>query len=318
MSASSKIVFSPKYDLLPNGFGKLHPFDVRKYSRAWSELEKQCTSVLASKWLQPERPVQDDVLLNVHTPQYIESLTSSSNIAGIIEVNVAKYLPYKILDKYILQPMKFACEGTRLATEYALDNNTMVMNMGGGYHHAFADHGEGFCVYADAAVAIADARQRQALDTSDKVLMIDLDAHRGNGFNAIAEQDEAIEVYDMYNFQAYPGMHNGDVDQYPYMIPLKSRMSGETYLKILKEELPKFLENEGKAKLVFYNAGTDILNGDRLGNLAVEFAAVVERDRYVIELLKSKGIPTVIMTSGGYTKESYQLVAKQAAMVIDD
>jgi len=70
--------------------------------------------------------------------------------------------------------------------------------------------------------------------------------------------------------------------------------------------------------LIIDYAGTDILNGDRLGSLAVEFDAVVERDRYVIELLKSKGIPTVIMTSGGFTKEPYQLVAKQAAMVIEE
>lgn len=317
MSYSSKIVFSPRYDLLPNGFGLLHPFDMRKYSRAWNELEKRNSARLIDRWIQPKAPIDDDSLLRVHTPQYVESLLTPAVIAHIIEVHIIKYLPISIINKYILEPMKYACEGTRLATEHALADKTMVMNMGGGYHHAFSDHGEGFCVFADAAVAIADARKRDALAEYDKVLMIDLDAHRGNGFNAIAAKDDSIDMFDMYNFQTYPGLHEGDVDETPFMIPIKRQTTGDAYLAILKEELPKFMDAAGEPKLVFYNAGTDILSGDRLGHLKVGFDEVIARDRYVIDLLKSKSIPTVIMTSGGYTKESYKLVATQAAMVIE-
>ena len=211
--------------------------------------------------------------------------------------------------------MKLACEGTRLATEHAL-KGAMVMNVGGGFHHAFSDHGEGFCVYADGAVAIKDARRCGALAESDKVLMIDLDAHRGNGFESIFRDDPAVEMFDMYNFQVYPGIYEGDMDEFPFIIPLKNKVNDEVYLNALKEELPRFMEKNAQPKLVFYNAGSDILAGDNLGNLNVSYDGVVERDRYVIEMLAAMNVPTVIMTSGGYTNDSYKLVASLASMVI--
>lgn len=312
---NNKIVYSPKYDLLPNGFGVLHSFDVRKYSKAWGELARLHASKLHNSWIEPKQVIAYDKLLNVHTEQYIKSLDRSEVIASIIEVRLARYLPQKILNRYILEPMRYACEGTRLATQTALEG-AMVMNMGGGYHHAFADHGEGFCVFADVAIAISDARQRGLLAGNDNILMIDLDAHRGNGFNSIASLDKSIRIFDMYNFQVYPGMAEGDIDDYPFLIPLKRQTSDDLYLQILKEELPKFIGSVSKPKLVFYNAGTDILTGDRLGDMNVSYQGVVERDRYVIELLKELKIPTVVLTSGGYTNQSYQLVSTQAAMLL--
>jgi histone deacetylase 11 len=311
----NKIIYSPKYDLLPNGFGVLHPFDVRKYSRAWGELTRLHSSKVRESWFEPKQVIAYEKLINVHTEQYLKSLDRSDVIAGIIEVHLARYLPQKFLNRYILEPMKYACEGTRLATQYALEG-AMVMNMGGGYHHAFADHGEGFCVFADVAVAITDARSQGLLASNDNVLMIDLDAHRGNGFNSIASQDEAVKIFDMYNFQVYPGMAEGDMDDFPFLIPLKRQINDDTYLQILKEELPKFIGTVTRPKLVFYNAGTDILAGDRLGDLNVSYRGVVERDCFVIELLKELGVPTVILTSGGYTNQSYKLVANQAAMLL--
>ena len=316
MINNSKIIYSPEYDLLPRGFGVLHPFDVRKYSRAWKEVERFLLPDFKSHWIQPASTIAEAALLRVHTQQYLDSLANSTVVASIVEVALARFLPAIFLDKYLLQPMRYACEGTRLATQYALDG-AMVMNMSGGYHHAFADHGEGFCVYADAAVAIADARARGLLHNTDKVIMIDLDAHRGNGFNSIADTENQVDVFDMYNFQAYPGLQQGNADMYPYRIPFKSQISDEAYLQILKTELPKFIYSAGAPRLAFYNAGTDILQGDHVGNLNVSYAGVVERDRYVLELLKSMNIPAVIMTSGGYTQQSFKLVANQAALLFE-
>ena len=193
MINNSKIIYSPEYDLLPRGFGVLHPFDVRKYSRAWKEVERFLLPDFKSHWIQPASTIAEAALLRVHTQQYLDSLINSTVVASIVEVALARFLPAIFLDKYLLQPMRYACEGTRLATQYALDG-AMVMNMSGGYHHAFADHGEGFCVYADAAVAIADARARGLLHNTDKVIMIDLDAHRGNGFNSIADTESQLYI----------------------------------------------------------------------------------------------------------------------------
>lgn len=312
---NSKLIFSPEYDLLYKGIGRFHPFDGQKYSKAWSEIKLPEGIDLESIWVKPEQTISDEALLSVHSPEYIQSLHKSSVISSIVEIPLVRFVPNTLLQSLLIKPMRYASEGTRLAVKYALDN-AMVMNVGGGFHHAYAAHGEGFCVFADAAVAIADSRYHGLLDTNDKVLMIDLDAHRGNGFESVFKNDSSVDIFDMYNFQMYPGMHNGDVDDFPFMIPLKSRTGDDVYLSVLKEELPKFMQANHKPKLVFYNAGSDILAGDSLGDLNVSYEGVVERDKFVIELLSSIGIPTVIMTSGGYTKDSYKLIANLANMVI--
>jgi histone deacetylase 11 len=312
---NSKIIYSPEYDLMSTGVSFFHPFDGKKYSRAWSELQKSCDVDLKSIWLQPEKPISDNALLAVHTSKYLQSLEKSSVISSIIEIPFAKFIPNKLLQNQLIKPMKFACEGTRLATRYALEG-AMVMNMGGGFHHAYSTHGGGFCVFADAAIAIKEARRSNLLAANDKVVMIDLDAHRGNGFESIFSNDDSIELFDMYNFQVYPGMHEGELDDYPFMIPLKNKTNDDAYLSILKQELPKFMAANDKPKLAFYNAGTDILVGDPLGNLSVSYNGVIERDRYVIEILLNMNIPTVIVTSGGYSQASYKLIASLASMII--
>lgn len=311
----SKLIYSPEYDLMSKGIGGFHPFDGKKYSRAWKEIKLPEATDLESIWIKPEQPISDEALLSVHSSEYIQSLKKSSAISNIIEMPFTRFIPNSILQSQLIKPMRYASEGTRLATRHALEG-AMVMNVGGGYHHAYASHGEGFCVFADAAAAINDARSHGLLGVTDKVVMIDLDAHRGNGFESVFKDESSVDIFDMYNFQVYPGMHEGDVDDYPFMIPLKNRVNDDIYLSVLKEELPKFMEANNKARLAFYNAGSDIIAGDSLGNLNVSFDGVVERDRFVIEMLRSMDIPTVVMTSGGYTKESYKLVSSLASMVI--
>ena len=310
-----KFIYSSEYDLIPTGLEFLHPFDGKKFSRAWELLFASEEFDAEAHWVKPEVAASDDYLANIHTPEYLQSLKKSSVIAQIIEIGLVRFIPNSLLQSQIIKPMRLACEGTRLATEYAL-KGALAMNVGGGFHHAFTDHGEGFCVFADAALAIDYVRKSGLLKSDDTIVMIDLDAHRGNGFQAIFAKDPAVRIFDMFNFQVYPGMFEGDMDQYPFMIPLKAHSSDEVYLGVLKEELPGFLAMDEPPKLAFYNAGSDILASDPLGNLGVSYDGVIERDKYVIESLVSRGIPTVIMTSGGYTKQSYQLIAALAQTVI--
>ena len=308
---NNRLVYSGGYDFSLWGMDKLHPFDAKKFSRAWSILESSIGG-LNDYLITPTLPVSNDVLQLAHSSEYVQSLNYSSNIAAVIEVGLARLLPSKVLIKNLLKPIRLAAQGTLMAAEYAVKNNVMVMNLGGGFHHAFADRGEGFCFFADAALAIKKLKADDVLTSDDVVAMIDLDAHRGNGFESFFLNDKVVPIFDMYNFQVYPGLHKGEIDDFPFMIPLKSRMTGDAYLQALKEELPGFLASLNQPKLVFYNAGTDILKGDPLGYLNVEYEQVLERDRYVLAKLKEMAVPTVVLTSGGYTSDSHRLVAECA------
>ena len=213
--------------------------------------------------------------------------------------------------------MRWATAGTIAAVHAVLsDDAKIAMNLGGGFHHAFRDHGEGFCLYADVAVALAVARARGTLRATDSVAVIDLDAHRGNGFWDIYGSDHGVSVFDMYNFQAYPGGFPGDLEQSPFQIPMKWGTSDDHYLETLREELPTVLDSLSGPRLAIYNAGTDIIAGDRVGQLAVSYDGVVTRDRYVIDTLAGRGIPTAVVTSGGYTRHSYKLIADLATHIV--
>lgn len=308
----SEFIYSPHYDFSMYGIEKLHPFDAKKYSRAWELFTHSASNVNANI---VDTPCDDAFLLSGHTSSYLEALNDSAMVARVIEIGLAKFLPNSTLQSKLISPARYACHGTWLAAQKALQESKVAMNFGGGYHHAFTDHGEGFCFFADAALAIINARKQGLLDVNDEVLMIDLDAHRGNGFASFFLDDRAVKNFDMYNFQTYPGMHEGDVDDTPFMVPLRAGMQGPEYLKALQEEITPFFESAQSPKLAFYNAGTDILRGDTLGGLNVSFDEVVERDRYIIQQLTSRGIPTVVMTSGGYSKDSYKLVAKLAQTI---
>jgi histone deacetylase 11 len=205
--------------------------------------------------------------------------------------------------------MRFSTKGTKLAVETALQGNS-VFHLGGGFHHAFADHGEGFCIYADVAIALTLARRKGTLGLADDVLIIDLDAHRGNGVEEILKADKCVHFFDIYNFQIYPGY--ADIEN-PYISPVPATVNGEFYLKFLREELPGFLASVPKPKLAIYNAGTDIVAGDRLGQLNVSDRDVIKRDRFVLDSISALGVPVVVLTSGGYTKRSAGLIAESLA-----
>ncbi len=310
------LVYASQYDLNFPGLNKIHPFDGLKFSKAWKIISSDFAGEIERLWIKPEKPIEDDVLLTLHSREYLNSLNNSSTIAQVVEIYPAKYIPSFILKSRLLKPLKLACNGTLMAAEMALENHEIVMNTGGGYHHAHADHGEGFCFFADAALSILNCRDKGLLSADDSVLMVDLDAHRGNGFESVIRDDPAVKNFDMYGFQTYPGMHEGDPDLFPYMIPLKSGMKDEAYLNILAEKLPGFLDENSDAKLIFYNAGNDIVDIDPLGGFNVSYDGVVKRDQFVIDQFTQRGIPVVIMTSGGYTELSHKLIAELASIVI--
>jgi histone deacetylase 11 len=311
------LVYAPGYDITLLGLERLHPFDGRKFSRAWRLLRERLGAQLDALHHEPAAPITHADLLAVHTPAYLASLRSPAVVARALEVRALGWLPASFVESRLLRPMQLATAGTVLAAQRALHSGGMAFNLGGGFHHAFADHGEGFCLYADVALALALARRSGALAPSDAVAVIDLDAHRGNGVWSLCGADPAVRVLDLYNAQAYPGLFEGDPDRFEFQVPLKAMTGGADYLAILREMLPRFLAAGDTPRLAVYNAGTDVVAGDPLGRLNLSEDEVAERDRLVVRTLAERGIPTLIVTSGGYTRASHRLVAQLAIELVE-
>lgn len=314
---TTRLVYSPRYDLTLYGLERLHPFDGRKYSRAWGRIAEAVGDRLADLWDETEAPVTDDRLLLVHSQDYLDSLaTSPRAIAQAMELPFLRFLPHWVLKNRLLTPMRFAVQGTIQAMGHAL-NGATAMNIGGGYHHAFPDHGEGFCLYADVPVALAHHRETGAIGRDDPVLLIDLDAHRGNGFFAAFEADPAVHIFDVYNAQRYPGFFEGGARRHPYQIGLRADRKDAEYHAVLDRDLPKFLDSVATPRIAIYNAGTDIITGDQLGGFDVSYDGVHARDRLIVDTLAARGIPTIVVTSGGYSDASHRLVADLAIHLVE-
>jgi histone deacetylase 11 len=309
-----KVVYSPDYDIHFLGLEKLHPFDSCKYSRAWSVLLRRFGNLLQQYHLTPSAPVHGTTLELIHTAAYLQKLRRSWYVAEALELGSLALLPMQIIDWRVLQPMRLATMGTVIAAETALENG-IAINLSGGYHHASRDRGEGFCIYSDIAIAIAVLRHSQKLAADDSVLIVDLDAHQGNGLERIFHEDPSVHILDMYNQNVYPNdpwaraRINCD-------IPVSSGTRDQQYLGLLRQHLPAFLQTIDPPKIAFYNAGTDVYEYDPLGRLNISQQGILERDRFVFQTLTNAGIPWVMVLSGGYTRDSHRLVADSITSVL--
>jgi histone deacetylase 11 len=220
--------------------------------------------------------------------------------------------------------MRWATAGTILAFDEALRRGEAI-NMGGGYHHASMSRGEGFCIYADAAIAIRQLTLTGALTATSKILCVDLDAHMGNGFARCVAHDPRVAIFDAYNGTIYPSDPEAreiiDED-----IPLCTPASRgpERYRALLEERLPAFLdryaprttENGRPDGLLIYNAGTDVYMHDQLGMFGLDVKDVLWRDQFVITEARRRKLPWAMLTSGGYSAQSYALIAATCAWAI--
>jgi len=314
MRFTPTITYSPSYDIKFVGFEKLHPFDSCKYSHTFYELEKVFAEKI-NQWLVcPEHPAITNELNTVHPHYYLELLNSSQYIAKALEFPILAGFPNWILDKFILEPMRWATKGTILTAKEALSHG-IAINLSGGYHHASRQNGEGFCIYSDIAIAIECLRNEKHLIVGDQVIIIDLDAHQGNGLERIYLTDEDVKIFDMYNEDIYPRdfLAQKRID---FDIPLSTNTNEAEYLALLENNLPYFLEDLRNPKLAIYNAGTDIYEFDPLGGLSVSAQGVLKRDQFVFNTLTNRNIPWMMVLSGGYTYESYKLIAESIIYVM--
>jgi histone deacetylase 11 len=209
--------------------------------------------------------------------------------------------------------------GTVLAARESLQHGFAV-NLGGGYHHAKPDGGEGFCIYSDIALAIHSLRNDHALAGNARIAYIDLDAHQGNGVCHSFMRDNSVFIFDMYNSTIYPGYDVRAQQRIDCDVRLTSACHEHEYLNELQSRLPVFLDSITRSepiKCAIYNAGTDVFTDDPLGGLNLTADGILRRDLYTVRELRRRGIPTLMLLSGGYTRVSYQLVANSVTRLLE-
>jgi acetoin utilization deacetylase AcuC-like enzyme len=233
---------------------------------------------------EPERASVGALLL-VHTERYVRALLGGE----LTEAEQRRIgLPWS---ESLVERSFRAVGGTCEAATAALDRG-ITMNLAGGTHHAFPDHGEGFCVFNDVAVAIRllqrDGRIRRAA-------VIDLDVHQGNGTHAVFAGDSSVYTFSMHGGRNYP-FHKvaGSLD-----VELSDGTGDDAYLGALADCLPRVLA-AAAPDLVIYLAGADAHEGDRLGRLCLTFDGLARRDAMVLDACREVGIPVAITIAGGY------------------
>ncbi|KAB5553144.1 hypothetical protein DKX38_010455 [Salix brachista] len=299
------LIYSTAYDISFLGMEKLHPFDSSKWGRICRFLIMD--GVLDKNSIVEPLEASKDDLLVVHTESYLSSLKSSSNVAMILEVPPVALLPNCLVQQKVLYPFRKQVGGTVLAAKLAKERGWAI-NVGGGFHHCCGERGGGFCAYADISLCIHYAFN--LLDIS-KVMIIDLDAHQGNGHERDFANDRRVYILDMYNLEIYPFDHEARryIDQ---KVEVVSGTTTDEYLVKLDEALTvagKMFDPE----LVVFNAGTDILDGDPLGRLKISPDGITSRDEKVFRFAHEKNASLVMLTSGGYMKSSARVIADSIA-----
>lgn len=304
------IVYHEGYNIRFGGLEKLHPFDSEKYGRVAKRLLARDD---IAGFHSPEA-IQREDLLRVHSAEYLDSLQNAKTLAQIAELPFVTILPDGKVRKHLLSPMQLATGGTLLATRLAIDPSGpgWAINLSGGYHHAKAISGEGFCALADIPVA---AHALWASNPTLRILVIDLDAHQGNGISSVFGDDERVRMLDIYNDAIYPNDEPAAAfveDNYP----IPSGTGDDAYFNVLTKALPASIA-AARPDLIFYNAGTDVYKDDPLGALALTREGIIKRDEMVFTAARNQDIPIVMVLSGGYTKESAGIIADSIESLLD-
>jgi acetoin utilization deacetylase AcuC-like enzyme len=283
-----KLVYHPGYDLHLID----HVFPTQKYRLV-------CDRLLGEEFAEPgdflePEPASDEELLLVHEEGWIHRLkTGTLNFFEILKLE----LPYS---REMVEAFWLAAGGTTMAARLALRDG-IGFNIGGGFHHAFPGHGEGFCAIHDLAVAIRSLQQHGLIE---RAMVVDCDVHHGNGTAAIFAGDKRVFTLSIHQFNNYPGYKPAsDID-----IHLADGTSDEEYLERLREAYAPALA-EHRPDLLMYVAGADPYCQDQLGGLSLTLEGLEERDRLVLEEALREGIPVAIVLAGGYAIDLEDTVA---------
>jgi acetoin utilization deacetylase AcuC-like enzyme len=260
-----------------------HRFPMEKYLRLRERVMQDALGALHLP-----RAATDTDLLRVHDPRYLARVTK-----GGLEASEVRRIGFP-WSPGLVERSRRSVGGTLEAGSAALDEGAAV-NLAGGTHHAFTDRGEGFCVFNDVAVA---SRVLQAEERVRRVAILDLDVHQGNGTAHIFRGDPSVLTVSVHGASNFP-FHKeaGDLD-----LPLPDRTSDGPFLDAVQQALD-FVVESGRPDLVFYIAGADPFEGDRLGRLSVSREALQEREARVAETMRRHGIPLAVVMGGGYAHD---------------
>ena len=281
-----KVSHHPDYHLpLPEG----HPFPMVKYTLVYDRL-RAAGLLPAERIMLPDEATRVD-LERVHTREYLDRLFGIGLSAPEQRALGVPWSPR------LLRRSRLAVQGTLLAARAALEEGR-AGNLAGGTHHAFADHGEGFCVLNDVAIAI---RRLQADGRLERALVVDLDVHQGNGTAAIFEGDESVFTFSIHGERNYPARKmRSTLD-----VGLPDGVDDDAYLGALQAHLP-VLTKDFRPDIVFYLAGVDVAEGDRYGKFRLSEAGIRARERCVLDWTRKLGVPLVITLAGGYSPNAVQ------------
>jgi acetoin utilization deacetylase AcuC-like enzyme len=292
------VVYSPLYlvDLGVTPVDVLRPERILAFLLAYGLLEPE-------KLLRPQIASLGDLRL-AHARRYLEKLRDPGSLTEIVGTEV-----WPDLHRQALLAQRAAVGGTLLATRQALADSALVINLGGGFHHASRLQGKGFCIFNDVAVAIRRARHD---GFTGRILVVDLDLHDGNGTRQIFAEDASVFTM---------SIHNQSWDQAPATASLSLELGPDiedpTYLGAISRHLPEVLA-EVRPELVFYLAGTDPAADDKIGNWRITSAGLLERDRFVVSQVHETGpgTPIVTLLAGGYGNHAWRYTARFLASLI--
>ena len=268
--------------------GDDHKFPIEKFGELANYLIKK---KIVKKFHEPY-PCSDETLKKAHSESYIKDIKNKT-----LDKNGIKKIGFPLVDS-VVQRSLIATGGTILASKLAI-NYGVACNTAGGSHHANYEGGAGYCVFNDVAVAAQYLLNR---GLANRILIVDLDVHQGNGSADIFKNNKNVFTFSMHSKSNYPAkksVSNLDVE-------LEDNIEDIEYIKILKFYLNQL--NEENFDYVFYIAGVDIHFNDRLGKLKISDEGIKERDELVSENFFSRGIPLCGVLGGGYNKDFDKLV----------
>jgi acetoin utilization deacetylase AcuC-like enzyme len=288
-----KIAYAPLYKHeLPTGpNGEPHRFPMLKYELIHEQLlyEGTCTE---ANFFAPG-PIEDRWVLGVHTTGYVEALKTQT-----VDARMVRRIGFPMSARLIEREW-IITQGTLEATHHARHDG-VAMNVAGGTHHAYPDRGEGFCLLNDVGVVAHYLLETNQVRT---ILVIDLDVHQGNGTAVMFQNEPRVFTFSVHGKDNYPlKKEQSDLD-----IALPTGTTDDTYLNTLYDTLPSLL-NAQQPDMLFYVAGVDILETDRLGKLSVSMQGVRQRDQFVFGEARRRNVPIVVSMGGGYSPRVADIV----------
>jgi acetoin utilization deacetylase AcuC-like enzyme len=290
-----KLVYHPRYDL---NLG-VHVFPSQKFRLLYELLLREKIADL-DDIIQPDRAADED-LLRVHTPEWVGKLKNGTLTASEIMKLEVPYSPE------LAEAVWLAAGGTIRAGQLALRDG-FSSNLTGGFHHAYANHGEGFCAIHDVAIGI---RRLQSNGLIKKAIVVDTDVHHGNGTAHIFRQDDSVFTLSIHQQNNYPAHKPPSTLD----LPLDDGVEDGEYLSILLPAVEKAFD-EFRPDILFYVGGADPFCEDQLGGLQLTKSGLKARDKGVFQAARSRNIPVVTTLAGGYARRVEDTIRIHANTIV--